>query len=175
MFPSLPHAFLRVRGEGWFFVSSPFYYFPPMSFVWLFFSSHLCPPLYSWCPSIDAVKPVCLRLLLTPFSPPSFPIMLICLLWYMILPHSSLNMPGHLKPLSANFLVTHILFYSFIVASTAVVTNAPCKSLFSTALFIWSYRLESVQSLRSSTHVHLGLPLPRLPCSFPSIVASWVS
>ena len=43
------------------------------------------------------------------------------------------------------------------------VANVPCKHLVSAALFICSYRLEPVQSLRSSTHVRLGLPLPLLP------------
>ena len=39
------------------------------------------------------------------------------------------------------------------------VANVPCKP----ALFIWSYRFEPVQSLRSSTHVRLDPSLPRLP------------
>ena len=43
------------------------------------------------------------------------------------------------------------------------------------ALLIWSYLFEPVQSLRLSTHVRLGLPLPRLPSSRPSIVVSRVS
>ena len=40
------------------------------------------------------------------------------------------------------------------------VANVPRKRLVSAALFIWSYRLAPVQSLRSSTHVRLGLHLP---------------
>ena len=43
-------------------------------------------------------------------------------------------------------------------------------SLHSAAIFIWSYRFEPVQSLRSSTQVRLGLPLPCLPSRLPSIV-----
>ena len=51
--------------------------------------------------------------------------------------------------------------HAFIVASTV-----PFKFLFSTALFIWSYRFEPVQSIRSSNHVRLGLRFPRLPSIF---------
>ena len=55
------------------------------------------------------------------------------------------------------------------------VANVPCKFLLSAAIFIGSYHFEPVPSLRSSTYVRLGLPLPRLPSSLPSIVASRVS
>ena len=55
------------------------------------------------------------------------------------------------------------------------VAHVPCKRLVSAALFIWSYHLEPVQSPRSSNHVRLGLPLPRLPFSLPSIIVSRVS
>ncbi len=55
------------------------------------------------------------------------------------------------------------------------LANVPRESLFSATLFIMSYRFEPVQSLKSSTHVRLGLPLPRLPSSLPSIVLSRVS
>ena len=55
------------------------------------------------------------------------------------------------------------------------VANLPCKFRLSAAIFIWSYRFEPVKSLRSSTYVRLGLPLPRLPSRLPSIVVSRVS
>ena len=54
------------------------------------------------------------------------------------------------------------------------VANVPCKRLVSAALFIWSYHFEPVQYLRSSTHVRLGLPLPRLHSCLHSIVLSRV-
>ena len=40
------------------------------------------------------------------------------------------------------------------------VANGPCESIFSAALFIWSYRFEPVPPLRLlTTHVRLGTPL----------------
>ena len=66
-------------------------------------------------------------------------------------------------------------FFHSLLHPLLWVANVPCKSLLSAALFIWSYRLEPVQSPRSSTHVRLGLPLPYLPSSFPFIVVSRVS
>ena len=37
------------------------------------------------------------------------------------------------------------------------IAKVPYKSIFSAEVFIWSYRLEPAQSLRSSTHVRFGL------------------
>ena len=74
------------------------------------------------------------------------------------------------------------VLYEWSIRSIASMYSAllwvaifPRKFRFSTALFIWSYRLNPVQYLISSTHIRLGLPLPRLPSSLPSIVVSRVS
>ena len=64
-------------------------------------------------------------------------------------------------------------FIHCLFASTAVGCKRKC--LFTAVLYFWSYHVEPVQCLRSSTHVRLGLPLPRLPSSLPSIVPSRVS
>ena len=56
-------------------------------------------------------------------------------------------------------------FIHWVLRPLLWVANVPCKRPVSAALFICLYRLEPVQSLRSSTHVRLGLPLPLLPFS----------
>ena len=69
----------------------------------------------------------------------------------------------------------NIAFINSVLRPLLWVANVPCKSLLSAALFIWSYRFEPVNSLRSSNHVRPGLPLPRLTSSLPSIVLRRVS
>ena len=61
-------------------------------------------------------------------------------------------------------MVHYSSFIHLLMRPLLWVVNVPCKSLLSAAVFIWSYRFEPAQSLISSTHVRLGLPLPHLPC-----------
>ena len=78
---------------------------------------------------------------------------------------------------STKGLIIHQTYSPFLPIHHSVlrpllwVANVPCKFLLSAAIFIWLYRFKPVESLRSSTHVRLGLPLPRLPASLPSIVS----
>ena len=58
---------------------------------------------------------------------------------------------------------------------SGTVDTYACKRFVSAAHFICSYRLELVQSLRSSTHVRIRIPLPLLRFSLPAMVVSRVS
>ena len=84
-----------------------------------------------------------------------------------------------MKPFVMTSLVRHSERGS-VVSDCLVIFLRPLpwvENIFSAALFIWSYRFVTVQSIRLSTHPHvrLGLPLPSLPSSISSIVLSGVS
>ena len=75
-----------------------------------------------------------------------------------------------LHRLPIRYRVIFTLFIHYIIHCCGL---HQCKVLLSAALFMWLYCFEPVQSLRSLTHVCLGLHFPHLPCSVPLFSAEY--